>query len=67
MSYTLEGVGSLPQSGLEAFPEKLTLLSLLLARPSPGAGGPGPCLAQPLSPPRPDSACATGHKQQSVL
>lgn len=66
MSYTWEGVGSLPQSGLEAFPEKLTLLSLLPARPS-GAGGPGPCLAQPLSPPRPDSARATGHKQQSVL
>lgn len=49
MSYTLEEVGSLPQSGLEAFPEELTLLSLLPAGPPPGASGPGPCLAQRLS------------------
>ena len=67
MSYTLEEVGSFPQSGLEAFPEELTLLCLLPASPPPGAGGPGPCLAQPLSPPRPDGAHDTGHKQQSVL
>lgn len=37
MSYTLEGVGSLPQSGLEVFPEELTLLSLLPASPPPGS------------------------------